>query len=618
MTGVNLRNIGFGAGLALAIVALIVGINALSTPSAPSEEVIQATVAAAVSTVQQANMRQSPILLTPSDSTVFENAAAVNLQWRWFRPLEEDEYFDLSIWREGEPPDGITWTKDEKLDLREWLLYQEPGDYLWSVAVVRGGSEEEEPVVLLSDPAPPQRFTMNTIDMQVMDLPPGFTASYYARLPFKQPSAITFGPDGALYALSVEGNIARISDIDDDNFAEIVETIYTDAENLLDHAVGMAFYKDTLYISDAGRISTITDTDDDGILDTITPIIENLPSLWYTFHSNNGIAFYDDALYIAVGSTTDHGPLQTPLEASILRAKPDGSDLEVFATGFRNPYDLVFMPNGDLFTADNSPDGLNETLAYLPPEELNYVRQGGNYGFPDQYGFPDSASETLPPVTELLTSSASSGLTYVDSDTFPPEYHGIYLAQFGTGADIPVSAGVKTGRQVVFISLTPDGNGGYTGTWKPFAVFRTDLQDSYTPINLTIGEDGALYIVEWTSATIYRVTYDADRLDSASEMSLINVGKKLYYEGVADAPACLSCHQLSSGAGIVAPSLIGIAETARTRQPSMSAEDYLRQSILEPDAYIVSGYSGGLMYQHYAEKLTEEQIDALIRYLLKL
>src|SRR5664279_3508179 len=139
----------------------------------------------------------------------------------------------------------------------------------------------------------------------------------------------------------------------------------------------MAFYHNVLYVSDGGRISTVTDSNGDGTLDTITPIVEGLATQQWTYHSNNGIAFGPDGkLYVGIGSTTDHGPLQAKYEASILRMNPDGSDLETFATGFRNPYDLVFSPKGDLFTSDNSPDALDATLPYLPPEEIDHVQQG--------------------------------------------------------------------------------------------------------------------------------------------------------------------------------------------------------------------------------------------------
>lgn len=239
------------------------------------------------------------------------SAADVTLSWRWYRPLADDEAYDLRVWREGDPDNGITWTRDETFDLRDWLLYQQPGDFNWSVGVVQSGADGG---TLISELAPPAHFTMSAIDMAILDVPPGFIATYYARLPFQQPTVMLFGPDDVLYVLSLDGDIARLTDSDGDNFAETVTMVYTDAEDRLDHAVGMAFYQDALYISDSGRISTLLDGDGDGILDTLTPIAEDLPAWWYTFHSNNGIAFGTDGkLYVGVGSTTDHGPAPAPL-----------------------------------------------------------------------------------------------------------------------------------------------------------------------------------------------------------------------------------------------------------------------------------------------------------------
>ena len=50
----------------------------------------------------------------------------------------------------------------------------------------------------------------------------------------------------------------------------------------------------------------------------------------------------------------------------------------------------------------------------------------------------------------------------------------------------------------------------------------------------------------------------------------------------------------------------------------MSAEEYLRQSILDPSAYVVDGFRGDQMLPIYGERLTEEQIDALVTYLMTL
>jgi glucose/arabinose dehydrogenase/cytochrome c553 len=617
--------------IVLVIVAVLSFAAAFNLASKTSDltahNTVGTAVAAALSDQQQRDQRAAPTLIQPANNAVFDNIAGIKLQWAWHRPLAGDEVYDVRVWREGQPAYGITWSNENMLDMTAWLLGQTPGDFFWSIAVLKKG-ENGQQAQDVSEAAPTQKFTVNRITLDIIQVPPGFKVDMYARLPLTQPSVITFGPDKALYELSVEGPIARLEDKDGDHIAETAKIIFPDDQNLLSHAVGMAFRGDTIYVSDSGRISILSDKDNDGILDTVKPIVTGLPSLLQVFHSNNGIAFGpDDKLYVGIGSTTDHGPLRKQYEASILRMNPDGSGLEVYAAGFRNPYDLAFSPSGELFTADNSPDEMDAKLPYLPPEELDLVKQGKNYGFPDVFGDPPPGSSTEPPITTFLTSSASSGLVYYAADQFPPAYRGVYVAQFGTGAAFPKSLGVKHGQVVQFVSLTPDGKGGYKGTWQPFARFRTDLGD-YSPIDVTVGPDGALYIAEWTTATVYRVTYvggvQAEATPEATAVSaqsvpgdLVKTGENLFRNGADGAPACITCHVLDGSAG-TGPSLLGVNKIAGTRVNGLSAEDYVRHSITNPNDYIVEGYKPGLMYQEYAQKLSKEQLDALVAYVLSL
>ncbi len=85
-----------------------------------------------------------------------------------------------------------------------------------------------------------------------------------------------------------------------------------------------------------------------------------------------------------------------------------------------------------------------------------------------------------------------------------------------------------------------------------------------------------------------------------------------------DAPGCTACHSLEPGTVIVGPSMVGIADQATVRVPGQSAEAYLQQAIVNPDAHVVDGFTAGVMYQNYEEALTKEQIDALVAFLLTL
>ncbi len=61
------------------------------------------------------------------------------------------------------------------------------------------------------------------------------------------------------------------------------------------------------------------------------------------------------------------------------------------------------------------------------------------------------------------------------------------------------------------------------------------------------------------------------------------------------------------------PSQAGLATRAETRVPGQTAEEYIRNSIVNPNDYIVEGFAEGVMYQNYGTDLTPEQIDDLVR-----
>ena len=122
-------------------------------------------------------------------------------------------------------------------------------------------------------------------------------------------------------------------------------------------------------------------------------------------HLFNGIVVSNKWIYVTSGSRTDHGEVETQndtfpdlreaaLTARMYRLAIDSKDIVlkndeaavapyVYARGFRNAYDPAFAPNGELFVGDNGPD------ADLP-DELNWVRQGGHFGFPWRFGDTDN------------------------------------------------------------------------------------------------------------------------------------------------------------------------------------------------------------------------------------
>ncbi len=98
-------------------------------------------------------------------------------------------------------------------------------------------------------------------------------------------------------------------------------------------------------------------------------------------------------------------------------------------------------------------------------------------------------------------------------------------------------------------------------------------------------------------------------------------GKTLYNRstlGTKSAEGCVSCHKYDEKEGKAekAPYTKETAKRAASRVPGMNAEEYIKESILKPDAYIVEGFNKGDMYAKWTTELSAQEINDLIAYLL--
>jgi len=79
---------------------------------------------------------------------------------------------------------------------------------------------------------------------------------------------------------------------------------------------------------------------------------------------------------------------------------------------------------------------------------------------------------------------------------------------------------------------------------------------------------------------------------------------------------CSACHSLDPDERIVGPSLSGVASRAATLTPDYSAEMYIYESIVNPNAYVVEGFQGGIMPTNFEQRLSEQQLADLVAFLL--
>lgn len=320
-------------------------------------------------------------------------------------------------------------------------------------------------------------------------VPAGFDVTYIGRLVDK-PTSITFGPDGLLYIAAYGGDISgysgNIYTMNDNGNVTLFATGYA-------IPTGIAFRPgtNTLYVSSRvvnqnvdgeAKVSIVNGRD----------LVTGLPCCYTLFHSANGIAFGPDGMgYVGVGARADHGEILDgsgrqdelhPLEASILRFNPDSGDVSVYARGFRNPYDIAWDGNGQLWATDNTPD-------FDPPERLHRVVSGGNHGYPyydcEVCFSPPEGVTVIPPLVTFAPSSSPTGVTTYLANQFPGYHNSIFVALWSS---------FPGAQKIMHI-----GAGG--------SAPRNFATGFAAPIDVTVGPDGSLYVVDWATGIVFKISY---------------------------------------------------------------------------------------------------------------
>jgi glucose/arabinose dehydrogenase len=248
----------------------------------------------------------------------------------------------------------------------------------------------------------------------MLSLPAGFAGRTFT-FPVSNLTSMAQSPTSRhLYAVSNEANAAdtRLYRINIAG-ASITATLVPGLGSLADHAQGLTFDPvGNLYVSTQyGKVIKGIDTNGDPAVDAFSfSTIVSMPPLQIgTFHGVGGVAVGPDGkLYINSGSESHYGYLgdgslevfEGRLNARILRCDLDGSNLEEFAAGIRNSFDITFRLDGKLFGVENGP---NVGCDYA--DEFNMLDIGQHYGFPYKYGNDLSGSDS----SHMCTSVGPSG-----------------------------------------------------------------------------------------------------------------------------------------------------------------------------------------------------------------
>jgi len=163
------------------------------------------------------------------------------------------------------------------------------------------------------------------------------------------------------------------------------------------------------------RVVRLKDTGTKGVFDKV--IIDDLPG--GRFHNGGRIAFGPDGmLYITAGEAGEPELARDPnsLGGKVLRLTPEGGvppdnpfGSPVYSYGHRNPQGLAWHPEtGELFSSEHGPSGEKGRFGH---DEVNLLRRGGNYGWPEVVGAPGT-KPYIDPIVVWKEATPPSGMTF--------------------------------------------------------------------------------------------------------------------------------------------------------------------------------------------------------------
>ncbi len=218
----------------------------------------------------------------------------------------------------------------------------------------------------------------------------------------------------------------------------------------------------------------------------------NMTQLPERLEKSRAVAWGEDHLLLRMWDARGHARGRLAPGGYIARTDPDGKNIEMLASGFRNAFDFAFDQNGELFTYDSDMEWDQGSPWYMPTR-INHVVDGADFGWRSGAGrWPAYYADSLPAALNIGPGSPT-GTTFGTHTKFPEKYQRAMFAAdwtFGT---------------LYAIHLTPDG-----------ATFRGEKEEfvSGKPLPLTDvlvnPHDGALYFTvggRRTQSALYRVTY---------------------------------------------------------------------------------------------------------------
>lgn len=244
-------------------------------------------------------------------------------------------------------------------------------------------------------------------------------------------------------------------------------------------------------------------------------LITNLPNTGG--HWTRTIQFGTDGwLYLTVGSSCNVCEETDPRRAAMMRYRPDGSGEQIYATGLRNSVGFDWAPwDNSLYATDNGRDMLGDDF---PPCELNRIKAGGFYGWPNINGFGDLDPDfgqnkpaedkaallatSISPVFGFRAHNAPLGMSFLNHPERPDGYRRTALVALHGSWNRTEPDGYKV------VALHWDQQGKITSEDFVSGFLRPDNDVIGRPVDIEEGMGGSIFISDDYAGAIYRVRYN--------------------------------------------------------------------------------------------------------------
>ena len=374
-------------------------------------------------------------------------------------------------------------------------------------------------LVTKTDPPPP----LPPGDAAPLVVPEGFAATIFAR-DVTGARVMTLDPKGAmLVSQTSAGKVVALPDLDGDGKADRAVTVL---ENLKQpHGILVSCPSTgnesadqdacVLYVAETGELKAYA-YDADTYAASYTQTLATFPT--GDGHYTRTLLMHPDGerLLISVGSSCNVCDEADAKRATVQILDLATNQLRTFASGLRNTVFMALHPvTGEIWGTDNGRDLIGDDV---PSDEVNIIREGGNYGWPICYDdkvhdtdfdkrqyFRNPCEDTVAPHIRVPAHSAALGLAFVPEEGWPEDmWHDLIVAYHGSW-----NRSTPTGYKVVRMDL--DAHGQLVGGMQDFVTGflpagSADTDDAIgRPADVMVMPGGLMYVSDDRANAIYRI-----------------------------------------------------------------------------------------------------------------